>query len=259
MITLNSLIKDVAELCLDGNDPHSDEKKLRRRFNKFIESGGGSMDKLRGTNGHVEFEDEEAAFIRAILIQLAEGKGFAFKLMVKNRSGTPTLNDEHDFFQEIIDLMRDDGAGEEYIMANLRMLDRLFQLSFRQSIEYCHQLVDCVAINLLPYPYTHQVMLMSNFTELLKREFARTMGEAIKNSLGVAEVIRDMKELMETEDVGDFYGEDEDEIKSEYCQRDAALIAFLKADEEVRQLLEKRVGATIEEIWNVTTDSEEDE
>ena len=180
--------------------------------------------------------------------------------MMNKRSAPPTLDDEHQFLQEIIDLLAEDGLSDKEIDANLVMLDRLFQLQFREGLDYCHRIVDCIGANLLPYPYTYQVLMLKDFIKVMEIEFARTMGEAVMNSLNLAERIQDIKDISETDDVSAFYGEEDDEVKAEYKQRDAALIAFLRADDEVRQLVEKRVGATIEEIWGIKPNDEfEDE
>ena len=58
-------------------------------------------------------------------------------------------------------------------------------------------------------------------------------------------------ELAETDDPSDLYGKEEDAVKSEYRQRDTNVVEFLKANPEIRQYVEKRMGATVEEVWNI--------
>lgn len=67
----------------------------------------------------------------------------------------------------------------------------------------------------------------------------------------LGEFIRNAMELAETDDPSDLYGKEEDAVKSEYRQRDTNVVEFLKANPEIRQYVEKRMGATVEEVWNI--------
>lgn len=253
MVSLSHVAGDVAEAVLYFEDRDSAVKKLRRKFKRFIEAGGGNCEKLKDDNGNMYFDESEVPLIKTILTQLAEDNGFAGKFIKKNGQ-VDYLNDAHDLIQEVINTMEKDGNKENEIKANVNTLDRLFQLSFRSEIENCHKLVDGIALNLMPYPYTHQMIFVQRFTEFLKKEFALTVTEAIFNTGELGEFLQKAKELGEIDDVSDLYGDRDDEIASEYRQRDASVVEFLMTHPEIRNYVEAKVGVTIDKIWKLDSD-----
>lgn len=168
-----------------------------------------------------------------------------------------SLDEMHDLIQMMIDAMSEDGMTHAEAQALVNWLDMIFRFSFYVTIEHCHQLVDALAVNLLPQPYTHSMIHLQRFYDTLKRSFAETTVSAAMMLGELGELIRNAMQLAETDNPADLYGDDEDHINAEYRQRDANAIAFLKANPEIRKYVERRAGATIEEIWKLN-DSPQD-
>ena len=120
------------------------------------------------------------------------------------------------------------------------------------EIENCHRLVDGVAANLLLYPYTHSMIYVDRFHYLLQKAFADTVVHAMMGIGELAEVLQMAKAVEETDDPSDLYGEDDDIVKTEYRLRDANVARFLIENPEIRCYVERRAGATVEEIWGLT-------
>ena len=90
--------------------------------------------------------------------------------------------------------MEKDGMDEKQVIHFATTLDRLFQFSFMATIDYCHRMVDGIALNLMPYPYTHQLAFVKSFEDTLKRQYAISVVEAIMNTGELGAVIRNAKE-----------------------------------------------------------------
>ena len=251
MKSLNHVARVVAQEVLAHEDIDSAAKKLRRNFVKFVEAGGGTVDKLKDEKGFINFDDDDIPVIHTVLTQLAQQRGFAYAFM-KDHSRTPDLGDTHDFIQEIITRMEKDGMDEKQVIHFATTLDRLFQFSFMATIDYCHRMVDGIALNLMPYPYTHQMAFVKSFEDTLKRQYAISVVEAIMNTGELGAVIRDAKESGFIDEAVPNYGDDD--IADEYKRRDAAVIEYLKANPEIRRFVESKAGGTVEEIWGVKLD-----
>ena len=251
MPSLNNILISGAQEYLPNQDQDSAVKKLRRTFTKFIEAGGGRLEQLKDEKGVIHFDEEDVPVIRTVLAQLAEKRGFAHTFM-KDHRRIPDLEDTHDFIQDIIFEMENDNMDEAQVMHYAVTLDRLFQFSFLATIDYCHRLVDGVALNLMPYPYTHQMTFVKSFENTLKRQYAISMVEAIMNTGELGAVIREAKQAGFIDEAVPSYGDDE--IADEYRRRDAATVEYLKANPEIRRFVETKAGGTVEEIWGVKLD-----
>ena len=133
----------------------------------------------------------------------------------------------------------------------------LFQLSVRQTIQRCHELLDCYALNLKPYLYTYQNTYAAKMERVLMKILASTMVEAAIHCSDLGSFIKDAMELTESDSISDLYGEEDDVVKDEYVQRDKAVIQFLNENPEFKLVVEKKTGATIESIWRLTEDDGE--
>lgn len=228
----------------------SEVKRLNRYFTKFVSIMGGDIKELKDEKSRMYFSEEEEPFLKVILQQLATEKGVAFDI-TKRKEPVGSLDEMHDLIQMMIDAMSEDGMTDAEAQALVNWLDMIFQFSFYVTIEHCHQLVDAIAINLLPQPYTHSMMHIQRFYETLKKSFAETTVYSAMMLGELGEFIRNAMLHSEEDELSDLYGDVDDPIKAEYCQRDTNAVAFLKANPEIRHYVEKRTGATIEDIWKL--------
>lgn len=252
MVSFTQIAREVLE---DGRrdsvNIDSNIKRLNRKFTKFVEAGGVSAEMLKDERSRMYFDESEVSFLKEILKQLDEERGFADAFMRKKES-TDELIDVHDLIQSVIDSMEKNGEDVEYIKANVNMLDRIFLYFFRADIKYCHQILDALVLNFMPYPYTYQMHLMREFMHFLQHEFARSLAIAFINTEELAKFFKNAKEINEGIcNISDLYGEENDDIKAEYCQCDVSIVQFLKANPYVRELIEKRLGSDLAEFWNL--------
>lgn len=224
-------------------------KRLLRQFTKFVEMTGGSIDELKNEQGRMLFDEEDVPLLKIILSQFIQRSGFAYDFLQK-KIDLASIDDTHDLIQNMLDLMADDGLSDCEAQAIVDWLDRVFQFSFRVEMEHCHRLVDGVAVNLLLYPYTHRMIYLNGFRHVLQQAFAETVVHAMMGIGELAEVLQIAKESAETTNPSDLYGDDP--VGAEYQQRDANVVQFLSDNPEIRHYVERRTGATIEEIWGIT-------
>lgn len=248
MILLSQIIKEVAKESLPHENMESAAKKLRRKFEKLIRVCGGDIEKMKDGKKCISFPDEEKEFIKIILTQLAREEGLSQKLW-EERDDSMTLEEVHDFIQYFIDYLEKKGYSEAVIKDVVKTMDILFQLTVREKLDYCHRLLDCYAENLTPYLYTYQVHFMDRLKkELLSMTVKSTMEASIYCS-DLADVLKTGMELSETEDVSEFYGEENDPIRDEYVERDKQVVAYLKQHPEIKRAVEEKIGAKISLIW----------
>lgn len=248
MILLSQIIKEVAKESLQHENMESAAKKLRRKFEKFIRVCGGDIEKMKDGKKCISFPDEEKEFIKIILTQLAREEGLSQKLW-EERDDSMTLEEVHDFIQYFIDYLEKKGYSEAVIKDVVKTMDILFQLTVREKLDYCHRLLDCYAENLTPYLYTYQV----HFMDRLKKELlSMTVKSTVESSIycsDLADLLKTGMELSETEDVSEFYGEENDPIRDEYVERDKQVVAYLKQHPEIKRAVEEKIGAKISLIW----------
>lgn len=65
----------------------------------------------------------------------------------------------------------------------------------------------------------------------------------------LADVLKAGMELSETDDVSEFYGEEDDSIRDEYVERDKQVVAYLKQHPEIKKAVEEKIGTKISFIW----------
>lgn len=243
-------VETVEEVFPGVENVESIVKRLIRQFTKFIEMTGGSVDELKDKKGRMMFAEDDVPILKLILTQFAQQSGFAYDFL-KKKVDLASLEDTHVLIQELLDAMAADGLTESEAQVIVDWLDRVFRFSFRVEICNCHRIVDGIAVNMLQYPYTYSMRYVNQLHRLLQREFVRIITGTVMEIGELAEFLQMAKEVAEVETPSELYGEEDDEIKSEYCQRDADVIAFLKDNPEIRRYVENRVGATVEEIWGI--------
>lgn len=248
MILLSQIIKEVAKESLPHENMESAAKKLRRKFEKLIRVCGGDIEKMKDGKKCISFPDEEKEFIKIILTQLAREEGLSQKLW-EERDDSMTLEEVHDFIQYFIDYLEKKGYSEAVIKDVVRTMDILFQLTVRRKLDYCHRLLDCYAENLTPYLYTYQVHFMDKLIKELSSMTVKSTVEASIYCSDLADVLKTGMELSETEDVSEFYGEENDPIRDEYVERDKQVVAYLKQHPEIKRAVEEKIGAKISLIW----------
>lgn len=113
------------------------------------------------------FDESEVSFLKEILKQSDEARGFTDAFMRKKES-TDELTDVHNLIRSVIDSMEKNDEDVEYIKANVNMLDRIFLYFFRVDIKYCHQILDALVLNFMSYPYTYQMHIMHEFMHFLR-------------------------------------------------------------------------------------------
>ena len=232
------------------------QRTLLRRFYKLVSLCGGNPDALKDRNGHIYFSDEDITFAKYILMQLVNNEGICSKLIDKHtKEDSITPKAIHNFIQGYLDLMDAEGYSEEDMMASLKFFSWLFNDPLLASVEYCHQMIEFIHLNLLTYPYTYQVLEMKKVEDQIKRIFARTVVAAVFEVGELAEFIEKSKSLNE-DDIGIqeyFCNEEgeEDECSLEYKARDCHVLQLIQQDDDLRQYVEKRVGRKAEEIFNV--------
>lgn len=250
MVTLSPLENSVVRKYLSHENPTSAKKRLHRHFVQMIANCGGCIDDMKEGNANISFKDEEKDFIQLILEQLAKEEGLPHKIW-QEREGVFGIDEIHQFIQDDIDYLERQGYDEATIRGVVQELDILFQLSVRVKLQRCHELLDCYALNLRPYLYTYQHHFMDEMMQELTRRMATATVEAAIYCSDLGSFIKDAMELSGADKVEELYGPDDDAVKDEYMQRDQAAIQFLRENPEFKALVEKRAGATIEEIWRL--------
>ena len=171
-ISLKKIIEEVlAEKELLHNE--SSERRLRRAFDKLLETLGGNKDQLKGRDlvgAKIGFDKSEVPFMKIIIRQLYEGKGLIAKFTDKN-SDISSM-DVHDLIQSIIDEADKDGASEEGLADLMLFLTNLFNCSPMYLIEDCHSLLDILELNIQGLPTAHQALRLSKVLSFLKQEVA---------------------------------------------------------------------------------------
>jgi hypothetical protein len=200
MISLSTLEINVVKKYLSHENQESAKRKLHRRFSKTIENCGGTLDCLREGNANITFPDEEAEFIKLILIQLVKEEGLSNKIW-QNKDGVFSLDDIHQFIQDDIDYLEECGYDEATIKGVVKELDMLFQLSTRVKLEECHRILDCYALNIQPYLYTYQLKILEDLRQNLVREMVKSSVNAAIYCGEFGECIKDAMELSEAENM----------------------------------------------------------
>lgn len=255
MKSFSAVARGVAQKVFGEHGLESNVRFLLRSFTKFVESTGGTTEKLKNERGQMMFEDEAVPILQLILTQLAQKKGFAYDFM-KKKVDLASLNDTHALIQQLLDAMAEDGLTDAEAQAIVDWLDCVFQFSFRVTLENCHRIVDGVAMNLaMDYPYDYTMERMNEFHHLMKQIFTNVVVKTIMNIGELGEVLKEARESGQLDFSADLF-RDAPILHSDFVRRDNNVLAYLRQYPEIRKHIEKRVGCNIETLWGTSKNAE---
>lgn len=241
--SLSAIIKEVVE-----KEGIMSERTLLRRFYKLISMCGGNLDKLKDENEHIFFEDSEVLFVKCILEELCRNEGVASQFIDKEKTDAYVgLDKLHIFVENYLTKLADAGATEAEIQGSLNFLGMLFLLPVKENYEYCHRLLDGLYLNLEQYPYTHQAIISNKITNEMKRMFASSMAEAMVYLVKLCEIIKMGQELYGDDNTLNWYGDDD--IATEYMERDRRAYRIMKEDVGIKDYIEKKMGISIDVLF----------
>lgn len=241
--SLSELAMEVAELY-ENDDGKSEinEKTIRRRFAHLLKNCGGDIRKLQDDKGRVYFPEEETAYVKYLLLQLAEKDSFIYRTSIKEEF--VTLDELHDFIQDLIYHLEAEGYEEDEVKAFVRYFDIQIGYTERCLVYKCHQYVDCIAENYNQFPYTLKIHQLSKFHKKLENENIWSMIQCVKDSIKLMEL---MNFAQEYGDNNEF--EDEDDIDQEYLKRDRELVKYLNENPLIKQHVEKVTEKKVDVIF----------
>lgn len=124
-------------------------QSLRRAFYKLIEKLGSDKEVLKHGGKYMEFEESEVPFLKVIFSQLYDKKGIIDKFInEKSEHKKFSVRDVHKLIQELLDEAEKAGMDEEELIKLAQFFSDIFLESPLRSIEYCHTLIDALALNL---------------------------------------------------------------------------------------------------------------
>lgn len=254
-----SLVRIIEAVLIDKGVNLSDNKDdlvesnvrgLRRAFDRLIDRLGGDKEMLKAGDSF-EFHESEVSFMKVLIGQLYDDCGLVAKFAnERNKNMKFSSRDVHALIQALLDEADKDGASEEELNEMARFFASIFLFSPLRSIEYCHKLIDMLAMNLQDLPTSKQSIYVGKVEHILKKEFALRLAESTLHSLNIAEMI-DCPNKTDDDDIGtQFYYERNPEIQFEYIQRDKRVLEKIQDDDDLRLYIEKKLGKKAEEIFN---------
>lgn len=231
----------------------SNVRMLRRAFNRLIERLGGDKEMLQ-KGGNFEFQKSEVPFMKVLLGQLYDERGLIAQFTNERNKNTKFSSKAvHELIQSLLDEADKDGASEEELNEMARFFTSIFLFSPLRSIEYCHKLIDMLAMNLQDLPTSKQSIYMGKLEHILKKEFALRVAESALHSLNIAGMIDLSNEIAANDISTQPYYECNPEIQFEYIQRDKRVLEKIHDDDDLRLYIEKKLGKKAEEIFNYTS------
>ncbi len=186
--------------------------------------------------------------MKVLLSQLYENKGIIAELTNEHRKKIFSSEEIRNFIQALIDEADAQGCNEAELKDMAFFLSMVFNASPKRSIDYCHKLIDFLGVSLEDLPYTLQGHYWNKIETLLKREVAHRMAESAINTIQIAQMMEEAKELCGIDIID--YQEYDPMIKYEYAQRDQNLLEKIQEDDDLRQYVEKKMGKKAEDIFN---------
>ena len=126
----------------------------------------------------------------------------------------------------------------------------IFLYSPLRSIEYCHTLIDMLALNLQDLTSDRQSIYIGKVENILKKEFALRVTESTLEILDIAGIIEQSKNIVGNKIGIQNYCEKDPEIRFEYIQRDKRVLERIQEDDDLRCYIEKKMGMRAEDIFN---------
>ena len=254
-ISLQEIIEDVLDDKKVAYEKTNDSnvRTLRRAFNRLIERLGSDKEMLQ-KGGNFEFHKSEVPFMKVLIGQLYDGRGLiAHFTNERNRNMNFSARDVRGLIQSLLDEADKDGASEEELNEMARFFSSIFLFSPLRSIEYCHNLIDMLAMNLQDLPTSNQSIYLGKLEHILKKEFALRLAESALHSLNIAGMIDLSNEIAANDIDTQPYYECDPEIQFEYIQRDKCVLEKIQDDDDLRLYIEKKLGKKAEEIFNYTS------
>lgn len=249
--SLGKVIKMILEENPESyNDSSgSNEKRLRRAFERLLEALGGDINELKAGSRRIEFEESELSFIMAIIRQLNTEDSVVNKLVDKNSE--ITYRDVSDFIQLVIDTeeKKEDVTDEELIELMVFMAN-MFSYAPLYFAETCHRLIDVLAANTKDLLSNEQAIHFINIQHMLEKEIAHCIAKSALRNWAIADLIEISKKVYE-DDIGcQDYTEHSPELRAEYIKRDKEVLISIQEDEDLRRYVETKLGKKAEQIFN---------
>lgn len=252
-ITLKKIIEDVlmdkgiVYENANKNASESNERSLRRAFDRLIEKLGSDKEILKGSEGKFLFEEADIPFLKIIIEQLLDKDSPIAKFT--NRSCKDinfSPEDVRQLIQSILDEANKNGANKTELEKIAFFFSSIFQYSPLRSRQYCHALIDVLASHLEDLPSSDQSIYLGKLEHILKKEYALRIAESTQHISAIAAGID-----YTDGDIGNqYYYERNPEIRLAYAERDKRVLEKIQDDNDLRQYIEKKLGRKAEEIFN---------
>lgn len=230
----------------------SEEKSLRRHFSKLVEKLGTNVDALKKDGKTISFSEAEVPFLKILLSQFYDKKGIIYEFTTdKSTNQKFSLEEVHSLIQQLIDEAERSGMEEDELKQMAIFLSRLFSESPLRSFEYCHRLIDCLALNLGDLTATQQAKYFKHIEDILNKEILLRIVESAINIKEIANIIQSSKKLNEDEIGIQNYEWYEPEIIYEYKQRDKQVLDAIQNDDNLRRYIEDTFNKKAEDIFNI--------
>lgn len=250
--SLSKIIRLVLEEKKCDYGYESEEKNLRRHFNKLVERLGTNVDALKKDGKTMIFSEAEVPFMKILLSQFYDKKGIIYEFTTDKSTNKKFSPEEvHNLIQQLLDEADKSGMDEEELKQMAIFLSRLFSESPLRSIEYCHRLIDCLALSLGDLTATQQAVCFKHIEDILLKEFKLRIAESAINIKEIADIIEYSKEYFEDEIGVQNYEEYEPEIVYEYMQRDRQILDAIQNDDNLRRYIEDTFNKKAEDIFNL--------
>lgn len=244
--SLQKIIQDTLNIKDENN-----LRRIRRRFDTFLERLKIDKNLLKSRSGEIEFEESALPFMKVLISQLYKSEGVVAEFVSeRNKNKTFSADDVIELKESLVNEAKKAEMNEDELKYLDQFFNDFFFISPARSINFCHMLIDALAINLQSLTSSQKAVYLTKFEHILKKEFALSIAESAMIIEGIAEEI-EMSKKEAGDDIGiQSYHPFEVEIRNEYMQRDRAVLEAIQGDDDLRQYIEKKFGKKAEEIFN---------
>ena len=212
---------------------------------------GTNVDALKKDGKTISFSEAEVPFMKILLSQFYDKKGIIYEFTTdKSANKAFSSKEVHNLIQQLLDEADKSGMDEEELKQMAIFLSGLFSESPLRSIEYCHKLIDCLALNLGDLTATQQAKYFKRVEDILSKEIALRIAESVINIKYIAEDIESSKEDNEDEIGTQSYEGFDPEITFEYQQRNKQVLDAIQNDDNLRRYIEDTFNKKAEDIFN---------
>lgn len=223
-------------------------KTIERRFKKLVEVFNWNV---KDENGEIYLDETEAVFVKGILFQSIDMKGFVYRLLFTDDTdltAPDTLFGISDFMKNMYDYMTDkisDQDRDSYMLA----LDRNLKYSALSEFHNIHALIDALYGNLNTLLYPNHLMALMDLRKKIEKEFITSTHEIVDQTIQLANILMQSKEIT-GESIIDYKYDCDHDIAEEYKQRDRDTLFFLDQNPLIKQHIEAKLNIKVEEIFN---------